>query len=70
MRGSLNARTLGSLVALVLLVVLADPALAQMAQRPFAVAGGEGGGRAAGITGWLLSQTACFTLPGRVTARL
>jgi nickel/cobalt transporter (NicO) family protein len=56
-RITLNSRTRFVLVALAILIaVSADPALAQVAQRPFAVAGREGGGEATGITGWLLSQ--------------
>ena len=40
------------------LLVAAEPALAQFAHRPFEVAGGEGGGQAAGITGWILAEQA------------
>lgn len=56
-----NIRVLCCLAALAAIVALAvDPALAQMAQRPFAVPGGEGGGRATGIAGWLLSEQAAL----------
>jgi nickel/cobalt transporter (NicO) family protein len=51
---------IGAPLALVAIVLLfaADPALAQFAHRPFAVAGGEGGGQATGITGWILAEQA------------
>ena len=40
----------------------AAPALAQLAQRPFAVGGGEGGGGASGgLTGWLLDEQSQLT---------
>jgi nickel/cobalt transporter (NicO) family protein len=42
----------------VLLALAAEPALAQFAHRPFEVAGGEGGGQAVGITGWILAEQA------------
>jgi nickel/cobalt exporter len=41
-----------------LLALAAEPALAQFAHRPFEVAGGEGGGQAVGITGWILAEQA------------
>jgi nickel/cobalt exporter len=41
-----------------LLALAAEPALAQFARRPFEVAGGEGGGQAVGITGWILAEQA------------
>ena len=50
---------------------LAGRALAQLAQRPFAVAGGEGGGGAeGGITGWLMAQQSSLThlIAGKVHA--
>lgn len=45
-------------VVAVLLVVVSSPALAQMARRPFEVAGSEGGGAACGIVGWILAEQA------------
>jgi nickel/cobalt transporter (NicO) family protein len=42
----------------VLFAVAAEPALAQFARRPFEVAGGEGGGQAAGMAGWILAEQA------------
>jgi nickel/cobalt transporter (NicO) family protein len=51
-----------ALCALALLLVLAsEPAFTQLAHRPFAVAGNEGGGNPGGITGWLLAAQAQFT---------
>jgi nickel/cobalt transporter (NicO) family protein len=51
-----------ALCALALLLVLAsEPAFAQLAHRPFAVAGNEGGGNPGGVTGWLLAMQAQFT---------
>ena len=47
------------------------PALAQLSSRPFAVAGGEGGGGAAGgLTGWLMAQQSSLThlIAGKVHA--
>lgn len=41
-----------------LAALTADPALAQLARRPFEVAGGEGGGQEAGIAGWILAEQA------------
>jgi len=50
-------RGVGALVGL-----FATPALAQFAQRPFSVGGGEGGGGASGgLTGWLLAEQSQFT---------
>jgi nickel/cobalt transporter (NicO) family protein len=46
-------------------------ALAQLSQRPFAVAGGEGGGGAGGgLTGWLMAQQSSLThlIAGKVHA--
>jgi ABC-type nickel/cobalt efflux system permease component RcnA len=45
-------------ICLALLALAAEPALAQFARRPFEVAGGEGGGQATGITGWILAEQA------------
>jgi nickel/cobalt exporter len=36
-------------------------ALAQLSQRPFAVAGGEGGGGQGGVTGWLMAEQSSLT---------
>ena len=44
-----------------LLALSLQPALAQMAHRPFAVAGGEGGGDPGGVSGWLLAVQAAFS---------
>jgi nickel/cobalt transporter (NicO) family protein len=41
-----------------LVAFAAEPAMAQFARRPFEVAGGEGGGQATGITGWILAEQA------------
>lgn len=50
------------LAASLLGLVAAAPALAQLAQRPFAVGGGEGGGGASGgVTGWLLAEQSQLT---------
>ena len=49
---------LGWIVCIALLALAAEPALAQFARRPFEVAGGEGGGQATGITGWILAEQA------------
>ena len=46
-------------------------ALAQLSQRPFAVAGGEGGGGGeGGITGWLMAEQSSLThlIAGKVHA--
>ena len=45
-------------------------ASAQFASRPFAVAGGEGGGGAGGLSGWLMAQQSWLThlIAGRVHA--
>ena len=55
---ALKRRPLTLLLAALVLAFAAHPALAQFAHRPFEVAGGEGGGRAAGITGWILAEQA------------
>ena len=39
-------------------VVAADPALAQLVHRPFALPGGEAGGAPSGVSGWLLGVAA------------
>ena len=44
-----------------LLALSLEPALAQIAHRPFAVAGGEGGGNPGGVSGWLLAVQAAFS---------
>jgi nickel/cobalt exporter len=42
--------------------LLASPAFAQLAQRPFSVGGGEGGGGASGgVTGWLMEMQSALT---------
>jgi len=59
MTATRQARRLGAALAIgALALCLADPALAQLAQRPFAVGAGEGGGAAGGLAGWLLSEQA------------
>lgn len=45
-------------IVAILLASAASPALAQLARRPFEVVGGEGGGAATGIVGWLLAEQA------------
>jgi len=58
----LRALPLRAGLALALLASCAAPALAQLAQRPFAVGGGEGGGGASGgVTGWLLAEQSQLT---------
>jgi nickel/cobalt exporter len=55
----MNKRVLLRLMICIALAGLAaEPALAQFARRPFEVAGGEGGGQATGITGWILTEQA------------
>jgi ABC-type nickel/cobalt efflux system permease component RcnA len=49
---------LGLVIGTALVVMAAEPALAEFARRPFEVAGGEGGGQATGITGWILAEQA------------
>ena len=44
-----------------LLALSLEPAFAQLAHRPFAVAGGEGGGNPGGLSGWLLAVQAQFS---------
>jgi len=45
-----------------LVALAASPAFAQLAQRPFAVGGGEGGGGASGgVTGWLIEMQSQLT---------
>ena len=62
MNAGINARRLTAICALGLLIALvSEPALAQLAHRPFAVAGGEGGGNPGGLTGWLLAVQAQFS---------
>jgi ABC-type nickel/cobalt efflux system permease component RcnA len=59
MKPSSHLRALCALAALALLVVLAaDPALAQSAARPFALPGGEAGGAPTGFAGWILGVAA------------
>jgi ABC-type nickel/cobalt efflux system permease component RcnA len=41
--------------------LLASPAFAQLAQRPFMVGGGEGGGRYGGLYGWLMEMQSSLT---------
>jgi len=53
-----SKRALCGIIFGALLVLAADPAFAQFARRPFEVAGGEGGGQAAGIAGWVLAEQA------------
>jgi nickel/cobalt exporter len=54
-----NLRALCLLAALAMLVALAaDPALAQLARRPFALPGGESGGAPTGAAGWILGTAA------------
>jgi nickel/cobalt transporter (NicO) family protein len=58
-RALLNARVacrLGLLATAVALI--ADPALAQLAHRPFALPGGESGGAPTGLAGWVLGVAA------------
>jgi nickel/cobalt transporter (NicO) family protein len=61
-RGRARGTTVGALLVLSLLATVLtltiDPAVAQFAHRPFEVAGGEGGGQATGITGWILAEQA------------
>ena len=59
MRGRRDALRLATLCALLALTL--EPALAQLAHRPFAVAGGEGGGNPGGLSGWLLAVQAQFS---------
>ncbi|WP_246731364.1 nickel/cobalt transporter [Methylocapsa sp. S129] len=59
MRNLLNLRALCTLAALaILLALVADPALAQSAARPFALPGGEAGGAPTGFAGWILGVAA------------
>jgi ABC-type nickel/cobalt efflux system permease component RcnA len=59
---NLRALPLRAGLGLALLASGAAPALAQLAQRPFAVGGGEGGGGASGgLTGWLLAEQSQLT---------
>ena len=61
MNAGINARRLTAICALGLLIALvSEPALAQLAHRPFAVAGGEGGGNPGGLTGWLLAVVSTY----------
>jgi nickel/cobalt transporter (NicO) family protein len=52
---------LAAFAAIGLMALAGEPALAQLAHRPFAVAGGEGGGNPGGVTGWLLAVQAQFS---------
>ena len=54
-------RALRSVLALPLLSATMEAALAQVSVRPFSVGGGEGGGAAAGVTGWLLAEQSRLT---------
>ena len=59
MRAALNARALCRLALCAVLVALAaDPVLAQLAHRPFALPGGESGGAPTGVAGWILGVAA------------
>jgi len=59
MRSVLNPRALCLFAALAMLTALsADPALAQLAHRPFALPGGESGGAPSGVSGWILGVAA------------
>jgi nickel/cobalt transporter (NicO) family protein len=64
-RRSLNLRTIWNLRTIcalaataILLVVIAEPALAQSGARPFALPGGEAGGAPTGFGGWILGVAA------------
>jgi nickel/cobalt exporter len=55
----LKVRALGVVTLLaVIIAFFVEPAFAQFAHRPFEVAGGEGGGQATGMTGWILAEQA------------
>ena len=59
MRAALNARALCLFVLFAMAVALAaDPVLAQLAHRPFALPGGESGGAPTGVAGWILGVAA------------
>jgi nickel/cobalt exporter len=51
-------------------VLAAEPALAQLAHRPFALPGGESGGAPSGVSGWLLGVAAWLNhlMAGKVKA--
>jgi ABC-type nickel/cobalt efflux system permease component RcnA len=52
----------GDLIASCFAALAAGPALAQFAQRPFSVGGGEGGGGASGgLTGWIMAAQSSLT---------
>ena len=55
-------RIAARLLAGALVTLAAAPALAQFAQRPFSVGGGEGGGGASGgVTGWIMATQSSLT---------
>ncbi|HXW19442.1 MAG TPA: hypothetical protein VEK35_02950, partial [Roseiarcus sp.] len=67
----MTSRRLTGLLLLTLFVGLAvDPALAQLAHRPFALPGGESGGAPSGLGGWILGVAAWLNhlLAGEVKA--
>src|ERR1700691_4790868 len=71
MKRALRHRRLLLLAALALAAALpADPALAQLTHRPFALPGGESGGAPSGVSGWLLGVAAWLNhlMAGKVRA--
>jgi len=58
---SRSAFLLSAFGAIALIALASEPALAQLAHRPFAVAGGEGGGNPGGFAGWMLAVQAQFS---------
>jgi nickel/cobalt transporter (NicO) family protein len=48
----------GIVLSILLLAFAAEPALAQLAHRPFALPGGEAGGMPTGLSGWILGVAA------------
>jgi nickel/cobalt transporter (NicO) family protein len=67
----MNARGLGRLALMTFVVgFMAEPALAQIVHRPFALPGGESGGAPTGLGGWILGLAAWLNhlLAGEVKA--
>jgi ABC-type nickel/cobalt efflux system permease component RcnA len=55
-------RSLSRSAPVVIAALVASPALAQLAHRPFMVGGGEGGGGASGgLTGWIMEMQSALT---------
>jgi len=54
-------RSLSRSAPVVIAALVASPALAQLAHRPFMVGGGEGGGASGGLTGWIMEMQSALT---------